>query len=55
VRVFHSGELGAMVQRRAPDATPAATKGSGAGIPRGADGALAVFLGPAAKHQPHRG
>jgi hypothetical protein len=33
----------------------ASTSSSGAGCPRGVDGALAVSLGPAATHRPQRG
>jgi hypothetical protein len=44
-----------MGQHRAPGATPAAATGTDAGIPRGADGALATSLGPTVTHRPHRG
>jgi hypothetical protein len=58
-RASHLGELGAVGLRRAPDtstdASPFTATGSGIGSTKGADGALAVSLGPAAAHRPHRG
>jgi hypothetical protein len=58
-RASHSGELGAMglcwALDTSTDVSPSAATGSGTGSTRGANGALAVSLGPAAAHRPHRG